>query len=123
MNHSWKAATAWGISWKPPSSPSAFTAGEHLHYPRWKSGSHTHGLDFISLTAGLVPEEAVKIKYSDRPAQRPATRVPWQGFSWENNIPRLTITTRTHEERIARNGIAATLEPAAIHSYRLGLGK
>ncbi len=95
--------------------------GEHLHYARWKSGGQTRELDLVSLTAGLVPEEAVEIKYTDRPAQRPATWKPWLDFCRENSIPRLTITTRTHEARVVREGVEVILEPVAIHAYRLGM--
>lgn len=94
--------------------------GEHLHYARWKSGRKIHELDLVALTGGVVAEEAVEIKYTDRTAQRPASWAPWLGFCRENGLRQLTITTRTREGRESRDGIEVILEPAAIHAYALG---
>ena len=93
----------------------------HLHYARWKVGSETHEIDLVTLKAGLVPETATEIKFTDRLAQRPKNWQPLLHFCRANKLKELTITTRTIEDSREVDGIKVILVPTAIQAYQTGL--
>lgn len=95
--------------------------GEYLHYARWKAGGKNRELDLVALEAGVVPTEAVEVKFTDRIIKQRADWRPWLDFCHRNNLENLTITTLNESEKTKLEGVSVTLTPSALYAYRTGL--
>lgn len=84
-----------------------------LHYARWKSGE----IDIVNVPADLKPSWAVEVKWSDKSFEHPATLKSVIEFCRQNDMDKVTITTRTAFGIKNFDGIVMTFVPSSIYCY------
>ena len=87
-----------------------------LRYARWRGGE----VDLVLLDAARQqPEVAVKIKWSDRQADRPEELEQLLHFCKSNRLEEAYVTTRSKIEMFTTDGIAVRFSPVANWCYSI----
>ena len=87
-----------------------------LRYARWRGGE----VDLVLLDAARrQPEVAVKIKWSDRQADRPEELEQLLHFCKSNRLEEAYVTTQSKIEMFTADGIAVRFSPVANWCYSI----
>ncbi len=92
-------------------------ASRNLRYARWRDGE----VDIVYLGAGLKPQWAVELKWSDRAARQPSERAALRTLIANNpSIRTCKLTSRTFEGTVVVDRLAVNVQPTAAYCYAVG---
>lgn len=91
-----------------------------LRYARFRRGRREVELDMVRLDRRARPYAAVEVKWSDRSVDRPQELTPLLRFCRDNNVSRLTVTTRTQSRKQTLSNVEVRFQPSALYCYEVG---
>jgi hypothetical protein len=94
------------------------TQAARLCYARWDRGE----ADLVTLNGLEEPAEAMEIKWSDRPVERPEEITAFLDFCRRHDLMhgRARLTSRSRLTALDLDGVDVTVLPAALEAWRAG---
>lgn len=93
-----------------------FHAPMEQYYARWNQGE----VDIVGLGPTQRPRWAVEVKWSDRFFERPSELKSLLQFCHSNQIPSVSVTTRTRSGVRECEGVRIRFMPASLYCYAVG---